>query len=406
MIEIIRKEDCCGCTACASICPRHCITMQADFEGFLYPEIEMEKCINCGLCRKTCPIDYPVMVHEYERITYALRVKTKNILMDSTSGGFVTPLAKYVISNGGIFCAASYDEKKKVIHQFIGNSGTDIEKAIENVRGSKYVQSDLDNTFLKVREYLKENKQVCFVGTPCQVNGLLSFLKEDRDSENLITVDLACHGTPSPKLWDKYLDYQTEKYHSEIKEIHFRNKTYGYHSATMKIEFQNGKVYYGSQRIDYMLRSFFKEISSRPSCYHCRFKHVERCSDFTLFDCWHAGELIAGLQDDDCGYTNVIIQSKKGEKVFEEIRKFYDAYKIDTQSAVRLDGVMINQSAIPHPKRKEYYKSLAADTLPEHIRQYIPIHKKDIVIEKMKAFLYGMGIFQTTKKYINQIIGR
>ena len=113
---------------------------------------------------------------------------------------------------------------------------------------------------------------------------------------------LVCHGTPSPKLWDKYLEYQKNNYHSEIEDISFRNKTYGYHSGTMRIQFKNGKTYYGSARVDPMLRSFFKEISSRPSCYQCYFKNLERCSDFTIYDCWHADQLVVGLADDDKGY--------------------------------------------------------------------------------------------------------
>ena len=164
----------------------------------------------------------------------------------------------------------------------------------------------------------------------------------EKKYETLVTVDLVCHGTPSPKLWDKYLEYQKNNYHSEIEDISFRNKTYGYHSGTMRIQFKNGKTYYGSARVDPMLRSFFKEISSRPSCYQCYFKNLERCSDFTIYDCWHADQLVVGLADDDKGYTNLIVQSKKGEQVLEKIKQDFDIYPVDTERAIALDGIMLH----------------------------------------------------------------
>lgn len=144
------------------------------------------------------------------------------------------------------------------------------------------MQSDLGDCFSEIKKHLMQETKVCFIGTPCQVYGLKSYLRKEYD--NLVTVDLVCHGTPSPKLWKKYLDEQKDKYHSEIDDIVFRNKTYGYHSGTMRIRFKNQFVYYGSARVDPMLKSFFAEISSRPSCYQCHFKSVERCSDFTIYD--------------------------------------------------------------------------------------------------------------------------
>ena len=171
------------------------------------------------------------------------------------------------------------------------------------------MQSDLTDCFATIKRYLEQGTTVCFVGTTCQVYGLKKFLR--KKYETLVTVDLVCHGTPSPKLWDKYLEYQKNNYHSEIEDISFRNKTYGYHSGTMRIQFKNGKTYYGSARVDPMLRSFFKEISSRPSCYQCYFKNLERCSDFTIYDCWHADQLVVGLADDDKDYTDCTIQERR-----------------------------------------------------------------------------------------------
>ena len=242
---------------------------------------------------------------------------------------------------------------------------------------------------------------MCFVGTTCQVSGLKSYLR--KEYENLIAVDLVCHGAPSPKLWEKYLNYQKNEYHSDIEEISFRNKTYGYHSGTMTIRFSNGRVYNGSARVDYMLKSFFREIASRPICYECPFKKIERCSDFTIYDCWHASELVDGLKDDDKGYTNVIVQSKKGADVLIQIRDSYEMYPVDTQKAIELDGSMVLKSAVSHPKRSEYYKDLDSDTLPEHIQRFIPVTKKDLAIERSKILIYRLGVYQGLKSVLSKV---
>ena len=392
MISIQNKTDCCGCTACANICPKNCITMAPDEEGFLYPEVNKDVCINCGLCERVCPVIKLPKVDAGERKSYAIRSKNSDVLRNSTSGGFFTPLANYVLNKGGIVCAATYNDEWMVVHEFLTKKD---EVAISKYRGSKYVQSYLGDCFSRTKEYLSQGKFVCFIGTTCQVNGLKKYIGDDK---NLVTVDLVGHGTPSPKLWEKYINYQQEKYNSQITSVSFRNKTYGYHSGTMKIEFVNGKIYYGSARVDYMLKSFFREISSRPICYQCPFKQVERCSDLTIYDCWHFSDLVKGEKDDDKGYTNVIVQSEKGAGILKALEDRLGIYQVDTQKAIELDGVMVTKAAVPHPKRKDYYKDLDKETLPHHIQKFIPVSKRDILIEKSKLILYKTGILKVLRK--------
>lgn len=397
MIQIIDKAKCCGCTSCVNVCPQSAISMSPDEEGFCYPVINMDICIDCGICNKVCPIENRLVNKNAVLESYVLRTKNNNVLMNSTSGGFITPLATYVLDHYGVVCAASYDNDFKVKHTIIDNlngGGYDLSR----IRGSKYVQSNLDDCLLKIKRYLEQGRMVCFVGTTCQVNGLKAFLR--KDYEQLITVDLVCHGTPSPKLWDKYLNYQKSKYHSEIQEISFRNKTYGYHSGTMKIRFKNGKTYYGSARVDYMLKSFFKEISSKPICYQCPFKTLERCSDFTIYDCWHAAELVPGLKDDDRGYTNVIVRSEQGQKILKKISDGYEMYRADTKKAIELDGVMILNSATPHERRSEFYVGMDNRTMQEQIQKFIPVKKTDILIERGKIIFYRLGVYWIAKKIL------
>ena len=358
MIVVKNKADCCGCTACYSVCPQKAISMQQDQEGFLYPFVEISKCIDCKLCDSVCPIENKVESKMFDRKAYVLRAKDVGIVSTSTSGGFVTPLGEWILNQGGVICGATYNEEYKVVHKISGGA--------EEFRDSKYVQSDLGDCFSEIKKHLMHETKVCFIGTPCQVYGLKSYLRKEYD--NLVTVDLVCHGTPSPKLWKKYLDEQKDKYHSEIDDIVFRNKTYGYHSGTMRIRFKNQFVYYGSARVDSMLKSFFAEISSRPSCYKCRFKSVERCSDFTIYDCWHANNLVEGLVDDDKGFTNLIVQSLKGERILDRIADRYELYATNLEKAIELDGTMICNSAEPHPRRDEYYLNLDKETLRAHIQ--------------------------------------
>ena len=393
MIMIMEKTKCCGCTACYNACPKQAITMKADEEGFIYPHVHLSKCVKCGICNKVCPVKEKPRVSEKIRGAYAVRVKDTDVLMSSTSGGFMTPLIEYVLSCGGIICAASYDDTFQVVHTIIGEKD---EQKIRKIRGSKYVQSYLGDSFARIKYYLDKQRRVCFVGTTCQVNGLKAYL--GKYYKKLITVDLVCHGSPSPKLWKKYLDYQKEKYRSEIQEIVFRNKTYGYHSGTMKICFANGKKYFGSARVDYMLKSFFKEIASRPICYQCPFKTLERCSDFTIYDCWHVAELVPRLRDDDRGYTNVIVQSCNGEEILEKIRNSYDIYHVNNKKAIELDGSMVLHSAIPHTSRNEYYKNMDSEDLKEHVNRYIPITAKDMLIERAKIFVYKCGLYEKVMK--------
>ena len=195
MIQIKDKTECCGCTACYSICPRKAITMTEDQEGFLYPVVNMKTCIDCGLCENVCPIVNNAVHEVFERKSYVVRAKDKEILSRSTSGGFVTPLAEWVLEQGGVFCGAAFGNGYHIVHK--------IAKSISclwQYRGSKYVQSELGDCFTQIKGYLEQGTMVCFVGTTCQVHGLKSYLRNG--FKNLITVDLVCHGTPSPKLWE------------------------------------------------------------------------------------------------------------------------------------------------------------------------------------------------------------
>ncbi|WP_446787726.1 Coenzyme F420 hydrogenase/dehydrogenase, beta subunit C-terminal domain [Macellibacteroides fermentans] len=386
------KELCTGCTACKSICPKKCITMKPNEEGFCYPTIYNYKCVNCGLCESVCPVNnlpYRNQVLD----GYVIRFKSKDIVMDSTSGGSFTAFANYVFRNNGLLYGVGYDKDWRVYHFGIELAA---KGRIAEMRGSKYVQSELGDCLSSIKEALVSGNIVCFSGTPCQVAGLKSFL--GRDYDNLITVDLVCHGVASPLVFEKYIEHKKSKYQSAPVEIRFRNKTYGYHSGTMKIAFSNGKTYYGSGRVDNMLKGYFAGAFSRHSCYACPFKGRDRCSDFTIFDSWHVDKLVPGLADDDCGFTNLYIHTEKGRKVFQSLKQDLEVYEADISLMEKLDGVMISGNPEKYRYRDQIIHDINQNGYSDTMNKYFPRSFKDLVIEKSKGLLFKMGILSKISK--------
>ena len=391
-IICLEKNMCTGCTACVNICPQKCIKMKPNKEGFFYPEIDTMKCVDCGLCERTCPVNTPVK--KYGIIgAYIVRYNSYDIVAQSTSGGTSAALAEYVFSKNGVFCGVGYSEDFVPMHLMVTSNNKELMK---DIRGSKYVQSSLKDVFQNIKKHLDDNVLVCFTGTACQVAGLKSFL--GKEYENLITVDLVCHGVASPYVFKSYVDFQTSKYKSQPNRIVFRNKTYGYHSGTMMIEFQNGKRYYGSGRIDPMLKAYFSGACSRLCCYECHFKGMERCSDFTVFDSWHAGEISQDIVDDDRGYTNMFVHTEKAAKILTEIADIMTIYSANAQTMKDLDGIMIDENPDKPEYRSNFIMTIKDKGLDEAIRVYLPITKVDYAIEKSKYTAYKTGFMKLIRK--------
>lgn len=394
MIKILNKSDCCGCSACANICPKRAIEMMADEEGFLYPNIDLKECVKCGLCEDACPIKNPKPFKTEVRKTYEIQCKDDDALKRSASGGFMNLIAQYVLNRGGCVCGAAYCENNEVRHVII-DSFADVYK----LSGSKYVQSQIGDSYKIIERYLKNGMLVCFSGTPCQVAGLQTYLK--KDYKNLILVEVLCAGVPSPELWKKYLIYQEDKYNSKIDSVNFRNKTYGYQCSTMMLLFENGDVYSQSGRTDPMMKLFVSGIAKRPSCYHCQFKGDNRVSDYTIFDGWSAGKL-AGIKDNDKGYTAVVVHTKKAEKVFNSLKEM-NCFCVNYEETKIADGIMFDKQPTMHPDRGEFYKYLSKYGIEKAIEKYMPIKKVDKVKEYMKPVLYKLGIIKVAKR-VRQII--
>lgn len=307
-----KKENCCGCSACKNICPKHCITMVEDELGFLYPEINEQSCIHCGLCQKVCKF-----VHEKKKnesvLVYASKNKNQNTHERSSSGGLFIPFSDTILNQNGIVYGAQFDSDFRVIH-----GRADNESKRNQFVGSKYVQSDMGTIFTQVEEDLKENRKVLFTGTACQVHGLLSYLEQRKcKMEQLFTIDIICHGVPSPKMWKEFLqDMQKEQ---KIKQITFTCKDIKNELKGFKCTYANGnEVLKGFYQTSYG-KLFLNNYNLRESCFQCRYASVSnRYADITLGDFWGLEKSMPDFVDSK-GISLVLVHTEKGRKLFEQI---------------------------------------------------------------------------------------
>lgn len=391
MIDVVNKNCCCGCTACYSICPQNCINMAQDNEGFLYPEVELEKCIHCNKCERVCPA-LKNRIKSEEKLSggYVVRHKDQNILDSCSSGGFVNSVLLFLNNQGYYICGASFDEDFGVRHTIIPPNGN---PAIFS--SSKYVQSDLNTTFIAIKELVENGDKVCFVGTGCQVDGLILFL--GKNYENLVTIDVVCHGVPSPLIWNKYKEYLENKYKSKICNVNFRDKSLGYQTPCIRVDFENGRKYLHTGRTDIMLKSFFTHASLRMSCFNCPSKGVNRVSDLTVFDCWNSMELI-GI-DDNRGFTAVIAHSVIGNEIVSGIKDSCLVFEIPVDQLIPArGGGMVMNSAKYNPIREHYFNSINHMGIKKAFISSFKITNLDYIIEEIKICLAKTGALQDISK--------
>lgn len=390
MIVINNKEDCCGCTACYNICPQKAIKMMPDEEGFLYPTIDHDKCVNCGLCDKICPVK-DKDEHQEDTKAYIFRYRKPDIVEQSTSGGLFTAIAELFLDKQAVIYGTGYDEDMNVICKSITSKD-----GLQEMRGSKFVQSDLGNSFFEIKKQLKSSRIVVFSGTPCQVAGLLSYLGGKPD--NLFCIDFVCRGVPSPGLWKNYVNMMEKKYKSKMIGARFKNKTYGYHASTMKIDFTNGKTWYGSGRIDPFMKAFVKELASRPSCAACAFKGTERFSDVTMFDCYEFSQ-ITGRKDDNKGWSSALVHTDMGKRIFEELKSNSIIIQASLKDIITENGIMVQHSAKPNEQRENFYQLVASMPIDQAMDRIMPISKKDRIIEFSKRIFYKLGLITVFKPF-------
>ena len=386
-INIQNKEMCTGCTACKSICPKDAIEMVGDEEGFLYPHVNKEKCINCGLCKNTCPMVNKKNYSEHKLKAYIFQHKDDYIRKESTSGGAFTAMAEKILEDNGVVFGVTFDDEYKVKHAYVTKKDE-----LYKFQNSKYVQSNPDTTFSRVKEFLDTGKKVLYSGTSCQIEGLRKFLK--KDYENLYLLDVVCRAVPSPKLWDKYLKLRVKKYKNP-KKIFFREKYFGYKYSNLSIYAENNEYHSGIDSDPY-LRAFFSNICDRPSCYSCKFKTQYRNSDLTIWDCFNVENFNKKL-DDDKGTTRILVHSEKGKKLMEQISKDNICEEIDVEKALS-DFNGIFSTVKFNNKKEQFVKDMNELDEEKLFAKYFPDTLKVKIERNSRKILLKTGIYKNVLK--------
>lgn len=392
MPKLVEHNKCTGCCACVNVCTHNAIYMVEDKEGFVYPQIDNVKCIECGLCEKTCPvINCTESVNTSNPKVYAVWHEIDRTL--SSSGGAFSAFARFIISKGGIVYGATFDKNMMLRHTGISST-----EDLKKLRGSKYIQSNIKDTFKEVKKYLQEGKDVLYCGTPCQIAGLKSFLK--KPYEKLLTLDLVCHGTPSQKIFDSYIDkLQKETNIGNIQEFIFRRlKGWGY-SPTVKLESGKEKGLYGTENL--YMEAFNASALLRESCYNCPFAKIPRQGDCTLADFWGIGRHGVPFKHDVMqGVSLVLVNNDRGANALNQIQNSFLVERSLEEALIENHNII--HSSICHPQREEIIKAFLDEnaTLDSINTQY---HIVDSSIKgKIKMYASKYGLFNIAKRIYNK----
>lgn len=387
MIRLGQNKDCCGCEGCAQRCPVGCIAMQPDAEGFLYPQIDRRICINCGMCEKICPVlnqgssGLPLKI-------YAAKNRNEEIRKASSSGGVFTALAEAIIEDGGVVFGAKFSEGWEVVHDY-----TETKPGLTAFRGSKYVQSRIGRNFEKAEFFLNRGRKVLFSGTPCQIAGLKLFLR--KKYENLLTVDFACHGVPSPFVWQTYLRERVIRKEIGIENISFRDKRLGWQNFSFTVTFSCTETNGSENRIllsepfkkNVFMKGFLANLYLRPSCHACPSKCFKSDSDLTMGDYWGIGRYHAKF-DDDRGISLVFIHTQAGAELYAKLK--IENKETTFRQAIAANKVLERSVACP-VRRGEFWTGF---------------YKEGIIAAERIAPNRSSGVFSFMKNIIKRIIDK
>lgn len=359
---ICQYERCVGCALCVDICNVGAISMENNHRGFSFPSVDTEKCLNCKMCITRCPQNSVANYREIKQL-YAAFSKNDDIRKNSASGGLFAELAEYVLKKGGTICGAAFDSDMKLKHIFAKDKNN-----LKKICGTKYLQSDTTYCYSSIKKLLDNNETVLFSGTPCQVDALYRYLK-DKDYDNLITVDLICHGVPSPKVLEKLINSYSVLNGERVVDINFRNKFPGWRKFTMKMYFSSGKELLDNSYIEL----FWRNLTLRDSCYTCKYVDVKRIGDITLGDFWGYKESAPEyIENDDLGISFCGVNTKKGEDLLYGIKKklIYTTRKIN-------DAVEFNPALYTHPVKpnvtEQFWNDLDMMTWNNIVWKYIGV---------------------------------
>lgn len=328
-MKITEPENCTGCGACVDICPRNAVEIQQDDNGFPYTVIQEDKCVNCGLCQKVCTGEKNCAA-DTEQKYYILKANNEDLLRKSSSGGAFTAISDVVLEHGGCVYGCAFDADGMPIHIRAG------EKPVRDLmRGSKYVQSTLIGIYRQVENDLRQGREVLFTGTPCQVDAIQRYLCIKKiDMENLITMDIICHGVPPRGVWKEYLADLEKRYHGKANQISFRTKKKGSNGQELTVIFDNGKCYIAPSGHDLFYDAFLRNLILCKNCFACKYCSWERSSDITVADYW-GKEGLKTIQHDYLRESSLILNSEKGKRVFCEITGAYQVEQVEKERVMQ-----------------------------------------------------------------------
>lgn len=409
MIKLCDKKDCTGCMACGNACRHNAIEFFRNEEGFLHPKINPKKCVSCRMCVRACPIltPCPPAGTQEEKRVFAAWSKDEDIRFESSSGGVFSVLAKETIARGGVVFGAAFDEAFSLRHIMVEN-----EDGIKKLRGSKYVQSRIEDTFSLAEQALKTGRQVFFTGTPCQIAGLRMFLR--KDYVNLLTADIVCHGVPSPMVFESYKKWLESRLGSPLGSYKFRDKRWSWKNFNTKAEASNGgknqceklsaeqdsrlaesvkdeeitssskkksktgspfivgenSELFGTWQEDPWMRGFLREYFLREGCHSCRFANTNRPGDITLADYWGYRSRKGKFKDDDRGISMVMLNDEKGRIAFERIKPHLVFIETPMEEAVR-GNPALSRCFPPSPRRAEFWRDFSEKGYEGTLEKYM-----------------------------------
>lgn len=423
MINIQNKQDCCGCSACVQRCPKQCISLHEDEEGFLYPEVELDVCIDCGLCEKVCP----VLHQAEERVpleVFAAKNPNEQIRMASSSGGVFTQLAEQTIEAGGVVFGVKWNEHFEAVHAY-----TETKETLAAFRGSKYVQSRIGDTFKQAEQFLKQGRQVLYSGTPCQIAGLRKFLR--REYDNLLAVDIFCHSCPSPGVFRWYMseilqktkkikirkcsflhpslnkilpiDTLAENENIHIQQINFRDKSSGWKSYSFQLKYSikdnvSSNTYTILGNDNAYMRGFLSGLYVRPSCFACPAKSGKSGSDITLGDYWGIQSLMPEL-DDDRGVSALTVNTEKGKQALHTTTA--ELHEAPYEDLCAKNPALVHSCRIPANRSRFFAPGTTNFHQRIQVLCRIPIRRRIKI--KVRALLSKV-LSKDTKQWIKQFI--
>jgi coenzyme F420-reducing hydrogenase beta subunit len=394
MITVFGKsEDCCGCTACYNICSIQAITMKLDDEGFLYPIIDKELCIDCGMCKEVCAFQngYNTFNNIDKPEVYAIKHRSNKVRENSSSGGAFTAISDCMLLKNGVLYGVTYDDEFRVIHQ-----REETAEGRNKLRGSKYVQSDLKKIFKKVKEDLVNGRNVLFTGTGCQVAGLNSYLEKLKvDTKKLLTVDIICHGVPSPRIFAEYISYLEKKNKGKIEQYYFRSKVYGW-GYTEEVVYKNRKSDHTSALLQVYKELFYSNLCLRPSCYRCKYTNFLRPADITIGDYWGIENYFPEFAD-SLGVSAMIINTKKGKASFSELKENIEIIPSNIYDCAARQRNLYSPTPISL-RRSEFWNDYLQYGFEYIIKKYTTYGFKG-KIKKYSVFLFRkLGLLKLVRK--------